>query len=230
MGLLVTGGHKGREMRKLSVLATVAVTLVCCASAQASPSQRAYSITMHMYKAELAVTHGQLNTAVSAVQAQLLPCLPTLVADSNITADQPAMKALATELSLQYVAGGGKPVLTPELSAVTALAKLKVPKSAGTALANIRSLLTTLGSFDTCSDLTAWSAGSFASGSEPAGTTNAVNLANLSVPPVPKLFKVSKPKLKRLKAAEKKALHAISSNLQYVINTVQPWLDANGAG
>lgn len=217
-------------MRKLSVLATIAVTLLCCASAQASSSQRAYSISMHMYKAELAVTHAQLNKAISAVQARLLTCLPTLVADSNIASDQSAMQALITELGLQYEGDGGKPVVTPELSAVKALAKLRVPKSAAKALAEIDSVLTTLGSFDTCSDLAAWSAASFAPGSEPAGTSNAVNLEKLSVPAVPQLFKVSKAKLKRLKATEKKALHAVDSNLQYVSNTVRPWLDANGAG
>jgi hypothetical protein len=218
-------------MRRLSVVATLAVTLACCASAQAAPqSKRAYSITLHMYEAEVAVTHAQLTAAVSTVQAQLLPCLPTLVADANVTADEPAATALATELAVQYLAGGGKPVLAPELSAVNALAKLHVTKSQAQALAKIASLLTTFGSFDTCSDLATWSAASFASGSEPAATVNADSLANLSVPPVPRLFKVSRFKLKFLNTIRTVALLDIGVNLKYVIDTLQPWLVANGAG
>jgi hypothetical protein len=151
----------------------------------ASPSRvqhRAYSILQHFANGVLGVSDKAVRANASAVEKQLAPCVLTLLMPS-ITLS--AEEALVLEMSSQYAVEADRPVYRALATAAELVAKLPpVSRRVKSKFKNVAELITGTLALNTCADVAAWQAASFAPSSEPAGTRLANDWLN---PPTPSL-------------------------------------------
>jgi hypothetical protein len=159
---------------------------VSAQAAYPSPGQRqVYRISLRLYKATLAISDNAVTANAKTVGNELAACISALQTPS---VPHLVVRAIATEMSTQYVTATEHPLVKALVTASQQTAQLLPIRSrVRSELQTMATRTSALFTLDTCRDVGAWQAASFAPGSEPAGTQQAsawLATPTLSVPKV----------------------------------------------